>query len=247
MLLKNCRCTNMYFTAGCRLRSAFVILDLLFRAYKNTSLKRRENPRAEELICGVWVANATWHSWSALIFWYYDKQLIMQVAWIISVHLVAFGRSETSPAADVRLAGGSKNTISQVVSHELKIARHSFPVRLPQPPPSHPHPNVPPAHRVPWQKATFLPTGWRNLRERKRRREEEGKEKSDVNTWPTYPVGGPAHLPPRYDSHPRMFSQCFTLFFLFFFFFYLVVNFGDVWIRWQMGRKCERDTSVGLR
>lgn len=127
----------MYFTAGCCLRSAFVILDLLFRVYKNTSLKRRENPRAEELICGVWVANATWHFWSVLIFRYYDKQLIMQVAWIISVHLVAFGRSETSPAAGVRLAGGSKNTISQVVSHELKIARHSFPVRLPQPPPHH--------------------------------------------------------------------------------------------------------------
>lgn len=207
----------MYFTAGCRLRLAFVILDLLFRVSKNTSLKRRENPRAEELICGVWVANATWHSWSVLIFQYYDKQLIMQVAWIISVHLVAFGQSETSPAAGVRLAGGSKNTISQVVSHELKIARHSFPVRLPQlpHPTPHPHPNVPPAHRVPWQKDTFLPTGWRNLRERKRRREEEGKEKSDVNTWPTYPVGGPAAV--RLSSED-VFTMFYSLlsFFLFF-------------------------------
>lgn len=102
---------------------------------------------------------------------------------------MAFGQSETSPAAGVRLAGGSKNTISQVVSHELKIARHSFPVRLPQ----LPHPTQTPT-------PTFLQlTVFRDRRtpssqpddetsergrgeQRKRRREEEGKEKSDVNT-----------------------------------------------------------------
>lgn len=54
----------------------------------------------------------------------------MHAAWIISVHLVGAWLFETSPVLSLQGASRSKNTISQVVSHELKIAKHSFPVRL---------------------------------------------------------------------------------------------------------------------
>lgn len=71
----------------------------------------------------------------------------MQAAWIISVHLVETRLFETSSVLGLRGTGGSKNTISQVVSHELKISEHGFPVRLlhcrpqthPHPPQTHPH------------------------------------------------------------------------------------------------------------
>lgn len=210
----------MYFTAGCRLQSAFVILDLLFRVYKNTSLKRRENPRAEELICGVWVANATWHSWSVLIFRYYDKQLIMQVAWIISVHLVAFGRSETSPAAGVRLAGGSKNTISQVVSHELKIARHSFPVRLPQPPPIPPPPQCSPSSPCSVTEGHLPP----NRMKKPQREEEEKRGRGEREVWREHmthiscrwPRPPPATVRLSSEDVFTMFYSLLSFFFLFF-------------------------------
>lgn len=145
---------------------------------------------------------------------------------------VRMGWSETSPAPGLRVASGSKNTISQVLSHELKIARHSFPVR----PPPHPHPNGPAALCVPWQKATFLPTWWRNLM---KRRKVWGEHTTHIShNWPRPP---PSTL--QLSS-----EDVFTVFYyLFSFFFYLIVNFRDVWIRWQMGRKCKRDTSVGRR
>lgn len=173
--------------------------------------------------------NATWHFRTVLIFQYYDQRFVMQAAWIISMHLVEAWLFETSPVLGLRGAGGSKNTISQVVSHELKIAEHSFPVRLLHCPPNPPTssqpqlistpPPPPPAlhstHSVSWQKAAFPPTWWRNLPEWKRKREGEGEKNLptdlDTDTWPTYPLARPTHPPPCYDCHLRMFSQCFTI------------------------------------
>lgn len=54
----------------------------------------------------------------------------MQAAWIISAHLVEAWLFETSSVLGLHEASRSKNTISQVVRHELKIAEHGFPVRL---------------------------------------------------------------------------------------------------------------------
>lgn len=168
--------------------------------------------------------NATWHFRTVLLFQYYDQRLVMQAAWIISAHLVEAWLFETSPVLGLRGASGSKNTISQVVSHELKIAEHSFPVRLlhspplpllhhllPPPPKLIPHPR-PTQHSVSWQKAAW----WRNLLEwkRKGKRKREGKNLPtdlDTDTWPTYPLTRPTHPPLWYDCHPRMFSQCFTI------------------------------------
>lgn len=144
----------------------------------------------------------------------------MQPAWIISVHSVQAWLFETSPVLGLQGAGGSKNTISQVVSHELKIAEHSFPVRLPHcpphppaflhrsnlsPPPSSLHPStIHSAHcSVSWQKAAFPATWWRNLPEWKKKegeRKRMGKKKNlptdlDTDTWPTYPLPRPTHPP----------------------------------------------------
>lgn len=156
------------------------------------------------------------------LLWYYDQRLIMQPAWIISVHLEESGLFETSSVLGLQGAAGSKNTISQVVSHELKISEHGFAVRLLQcPPQTHPHPpQTHPhytAHTVSWQKAAFLTTWWRNLLDSKRER--GGEKKSlpsdlDTDTWPTYPLTCPTHPQPWYDCHLRMFSQCFTIQFL---------------------------------
>lgn len=169
----------------------------------------------------VWVhPNATWHFWTVLIFQYYDQRLVMQPAWIISVHSVQAWLFETSPVLGLQGAGGSKNTISQVVSHELKIAEHSFPVRLPHcppnppafllrsnlsPPPSSLHPStIHSAHcSVSWQKAAFPATWWRNLPEWKKKegeRKRRGEKKNlptdlDTDTWPTYPLPRPTHPP----------------------------------------------------
>lgn len=120
--------------------------------------------------------NATWHFQTALIFQYYDQRLVMQAAWIwiISVHLMEAWLFETSPVLGLRGAGRSKNTISQVVSHELKIAEHNFPVQAASLPPKQTHLLLTPTylhsppcstHSVSWQKAAFPPTWWRNLTE----------------------------------------------------------------------------------
>lgn len=128
----------------------------------------------------------------------------MQAAWIISAHFTEAWLFETSPVLGLQGAGGSKNTISQVVSHELKIAKHSFPDRLlycPSNPPTPTYLYLPPyaAHNVSWQKAAFPPTWWRNLPEWKKKREKEegGNLPTDLDreTWPTYPLPRPAHPP----------------------------------------------------
>lgn len=41
--------------------------------------------------------NATWHFRTVLIFQYYDQRLVMQAAWIMSVHSAEAWLSETSP------------------------------------------------------------------------------------------------------------------------------------------------------
>lgn len=185
----------------------------------------------------VWVhPNATWHFWTALIFQYYDQRLVMQPAWIISVHSVQAWLFETSPVLGLQGAGGSKNTISQVVSHELKIAEHSFPVRLPHcppnppafllrsnlsPPPSSLHPStIHSAHcSVSWQKAAFPATWWRNLPEWKKKegeRKRRGKKRICQLIWtqihdPHTLSLAPPIPPPCCGCHLRMFSQCFTI------------------------------------
>lgn len=159
-----------------------------------------------------------------LIFQYYDQPSVMQAAWIISVHLEEAWLFETSPALGLLGVGGSKNTISQVVSHELEIAKHSFPVRLlycpSNPTPAYLlHPPLPylqryTAHSVSWQKAAFPPTWWRNLPEwkkRRRKRERREGEKNlptdlDTDTWPTYPFPRPRPSPRR---APTVIRRCF--------------------------------------
>lgn len=125
----------------------------------------------------------------------------MQLAWIISVHLVEVEWSETSPALGLRVASGSKNTIRKVTSHELKITRHSFPVSPPTP--AFLQPAVFRDRRPPSSQPDE-----KNLWEEERRRgRKERKAKSDVNTWPTYPGTGPTHLPPRYYSSEDVFAM----------------------------------------
>lgn len=215
----------------------------------------------------VWVhPNATWHFWTVLIFQYYDQRLVMQPAWIISVHSVQAWLFETSPVLGLQGAGGSKNTISQVVSHELKIAEHSFPVRLPHcppnppaflhrsnlsPPPSSLHPStIHSAHcSVSWQKAAFPATWWRNLPEWKKKegeRKRRGGKKESAN-WSGHRYM--THIPsPSPHPSPRRAAAviwgCFHNVLPSNFF---GVYFGDVWIRWQTGRKCGTDTSAELR
>lgn len=82
-------------------------------------------------------SDAAWHFWAALIFQCHDHQLIMRAAWIISLHFVEASSSETHSAPGLWVAGEPKNTISQVVPHELKIQEHGFPVRQ--------NPLIPPA------------------------------------------------------------------------------------------------------
>lgn len=131
----------------------------------------------------------------------------MQAAWIISMHLVAAWLFETSPVLGLRGAGGSKNTISQVVSHELKIAKHSFPGRLlycpSNPPTSSPSQLI--STPNPTQHTVFrdrrppsLQPDEEICRNEKRKREREEKNLPtdlDKDTWPTYPLTCPTHPP----------------------------------------------------
>lgn len=131
----------------------------------------------------------------------------MQAAWIISMHLVAAWLFETSPVLGLRGAGGSKNTISQVVSHELKIAKHSFPGRLlycPSNPPtssssqliSTPNPTQHTVFRD--RRPPSLQPDEEICRNEKRKREREEKNLPtdlDKDTWPTYPLTCPTHPP----------------------------------------------------
>lgn len=166
---------------------------------------------------------------TVLIFQYYDQPSVMQAAWIISVHLEEAWLFETSPALGLLGVGGSKNTISQVVSHELEIAKHSFPVRLlycpsnptpvyPSPPHRPPHLQRYTAHSVSWQKAAFPPTWWRNLLEWKKEGERERWGGGGSANWSGHrymthiPSRSSPPIPPLCsDCHPKMFSQCFTI------------------------------------
>lgn len=146
----------------------------------------------------------------------------MQAAWIISVHLVETRLFETSSVLGLRGTGGSKNTISQVVSHELKISEHGFPVRLlhcrPQ---THPHP--PQTHPQYTARTVFQDRRLASLQPDEEicwnERQRGGRKKNlpsdlDTDTWPTYPFTCPTHPLPWFDCHLRMFSQCFTIQFL---------------------------------
>lgn len=147
----------------------------------------------------------------------------MQAAWIISVHLVEAWLFETSPVLGLRGASGSKNTISQVVSHELKIAEHSFPVRLlhcpPNPPTSSPPQLISTPH--PTQHTQCFVTEGRlpsNLmkksagmekKERKRR-----KKKSANWSGHRYMTHIPSHSPHPSPAMVRLSSKdVFTMFY----------------------------------
>lgn len=213
----------------------------------------------------VWVhPNATWHFWTVLIFQYYDQRLVMQPAWIISVHSVQAWLFETSPVLGLQGAGGSKNTISQVVSHELKIAEHSFPVRLLHCPPNPPAfllrsnlspppaPTLPPytAHTVVFRDRrppSPQPDEEICRNEKRKKEKERGGGKKESTNWSghrymTHIPSPSPHPSPRHAAaviwgcfHNVLPSNFFG------------VYFGDVWIRWQTGRKCGTDTSAELR
>lgn len=174
----------------------------------------------------------------------------MQAAWIISMHFVEAWLFETSPVLGLQGAGGSKNTISQVVSHELKIAKHGFPGRLlycPSNPPTPTYLHLTPyaAHNVSWQKAAFPPTWWRNLPEWKRKGEKEGGKKSANWSGQRYMTHIPSHSP--HPSPTMLWLSSKDVFTMFYHPIFFGVYFRDVWIRWQTGRKCGRDTSAELR
>lgn len=129
---------------------------------------------------------------------------------------------ETSSVLGLRGTGGSKNTISQVVSHELKISEHGFPVRLlhcrpqthPHPPQTHPHYT---AHTVFQDRrlASLQPDEEICWNERQR----GGRKKICQVIWtqihdPHTLFTCPTHPLPWFDCHLRMFSQCFTIQFL---------------------------------
>lgn len=148
----------------------------------------------------------------------------MQAAWIISAHLAEAWLFETSSVLGLQEAGRSKNTISQVVSHELKIAEHGFPVRLLRCPPNlpatispFPQPTQHSTHTVSWQKAAFPPTWWRNLPEWKTK----GDRKKKYANWSGHRYM--TYIPPL-SPHPspamvRLSSKdVFTMFYHPFFF-----------------------------
>lgn len=141
----------------------------------------------------------------------------MQAAWIISVHLVETRLFETSSVLGLRGTGGSKNTISQVVSHELKISEHGFPVRLlhcrpqthPHPPQTHPHYTA----RTVFQDrrlASLQPDEEICWNERKR----GGRKKSAKWSGHRYMTHIPFHLPHPSAAMVRLsFKDVFTMFY----------------------------------
>lgn len=140
-------------------------------------------------------SDAAWHFWAALIFQCHDHQLIMRAAWIISLHFVEASSSETHSAPGLWVAGEPKNTISQVVPHELKIQEHGFPVRQ--------NPLIPPAP------LSFMGGG--------RRSSDPGRKekRKDTETWPTTHLGWPLPLsPPNVPTMLQLSSRdVFTMFY----------------------------------
>lgn len=158
------------------------------------------------------------------------------------------------PCSELAGTGGSKNTISQVVSYELKIAEHSFPVRLLHCPPD------PTTFSPLWLISTPHPTQHTVFRDRrpsslqpdeeicwneKERERKRGKKESANWSGHRYMTQIPSHSPhpsPRHGT--TVIWRCFHNVLPSNFF---GVYFRDVWIRWQTGRKCGRNTSAELR
>lgn len=109
------------------------------------------------------------------------------------------------------LEGGSKNPIRQVVSHELKINGHGFPVSPPSPLFIRYQPFI---QCFLWQKASVR---WKKIW--KKKRETKKKRRTDQNTHPNHGMAVIQRcfhnvLPSNFFSSERL---------------------REVWIRWQTG------------
>lgn len=154
----------------------------------------------------------------------------MQAAWIIWAHLVKAWSFETCSVSGLRRAGGSKNAISQVVAHELKITEHDFLGRL------HCR-SCPPQYSVTEGCLFFHPDG-----------EFQGKislvfspdDLTRQQIWRKQPddwSGYSSHHPFPHDT--TITSGVFTMFYHPLYGVYV----WDVWIRWRVGKMQQRHFS----